>query len=804
MPLYNWVFNKLGSQQQTDPGPGVGDVPLQSLSYANVGQINPFGVTGDTPFIQAVAVPTNINVPKGVYGVRIGDFQLAAQARTVKHRPNGNARILRVEGVWPGSLTTNQTISLTGLPPNVTPEVSLQIVSGNLRILRNNVVAHTIAPFAATNPLSGSKPANLKGSNTSADYVPSTSFHEWHVARTGSQTSVGAAFQDIVLEEETSLLQVYNVRGRGTSDNLYEFQMRIVIYKYRPWVRWEYTTFKHFEVTLPGQTATIPALSSERITITPSSTFTGAQVKGTSNSNITLEANPFGIVSGTLSGNLNDAQLNAIRLSGAQPLSVSVCDLMSYGPSAIRASSASLIIDFWSQHTNEVLDFRGTGTSGEVQADSSDFNASPRGTARTWEGFFVLGDNLNLAQKLAAKDDLWFMTPAAMEASECFGPLKAAAGSSRAPWFKRVNALQRTSELAAIRHSHFGYAQFGLTPVTIPNSINTSLDRYVAREPMHSGRYGQSKDSYNVTGNIITALLTGDRTRTLRALQASLMMADINGHHGMIFGTNYMGTSRDGIHRRYRDPWTGKSNDFQYFYPESQYTSYWVGGARRHIERAEKITARMGEASSSPYVQRPWGWANKYMYTNASADLTKLNQVLAADITANNNASDYDTAPVAIRGTPASMMWGNFRYGHNVCAMIIDLYEATGNQQYLDDLALVYRTILDFTPTGSGTWNTGMSSYGQYTTPFHALAYLRLRGYTQTQVSANAMNSMQYWIGNYIAAGTLRNHNASLPAGDPDNYSWEQVIGYFANSAVSEEPPGFMKRFGPMIASWFS
>lgn len=804
MPLANYRHISRGIPQVTDPGPnpdpGPGaDVPLQAVVYSNVGQINPYSVQYETPFIQSVAVPLAVNVPKGVYGVRIGSRQLAAQARTVKHRPNGNAKILRVEGVWPSDITTNQVISLTALPPDVTPEISVQLSSGNIQILRNGVVAHTLTPYAATNPLSGAK--TLKGSNTSSSYIPKESFHEWHVPRTGSSTSVGAAFQDLLLEETTPLLRVYLARGAGTSNSLYEFQLRIVVYKYRPWIKWEYTTFKHFNVNLPSETATNPAISSERLTITPSSPFTGARMKSSSLSAITVEANPYGQVSGTFTGDLDDSELNAVRMAGSQPLSAMVCDFTGYGPCAIRATTASLILDFWSQHTTEVLDFRGTGKAGEVQADSSDYNASPRGTARTWEGFFAFEDNLPLVQKLARKDDLWFMTPDSMEASEAFGPLKASVGTTFAPWFKRVNAHARVGEGASIRHQHFGYAQRGLNPSVIPNSVNTSLDRYLAKEPMHSGRYGQSKDSYGTTGDIITPLLLSDRTRVLRALRSALLKADINGHHGMIFGTQYMGSNRDGVHRRYRDPWTGKANDDQYFYPEAHYTAYWVGGARRFIERATKLVDSLGSTGSSPYSMRIWGWAMRYQHTNDADDLTKLNAVRVADINSSNGSSDYGTPPSGLVGKPASMMWENFRYGHNTCPMVIELYEATGIQSYLDDLALAYRS-LDFAPTGSGTWGRGMSSYGSHVTPYHALAYLRLRGYTQTQVSKNAMDSMQYWIGNNLAAGTFRNHNKSLPSGDPDNYSWADILTYL--DAQTEEGPGFQKRFGPLIASWYA
>lgn len=772
-------------------------VPVQPGEIADAGVINPHAVTSDMPFVQAVLVPTSVAVPQGVYGVRVGERQLAAQARTVKHRPDGNARILRVEGVWPGDLTTAQTITLTELPPAITPEVTVELASGTLRLLRGGSLAHTITPYAATASLSGSKPSNLKGSNSSTAYIHSESFHEWHVTRPGSQTSVGAAFEDLTVEEDTAVLRCYLATGRGASNGDYQFQMRLIVYKAKPWVRWEFTSFKHMPVNTPAQSGANPALSAERLTITPASPFTSASIKAAFGSSLSVQATPYGVVSGAQSGDVvagEDPQLNAVRLAGPEPLSAAVVDLMAMGPSRLVATTGSLAIDLWSEHTNEVLDFRGTGTSGEVQAESADYNASPRGTARTWLGFFALAHDLPLAQKVAARDDLWFPTPAALEASQAFGPLRAAAGSAYAAWWRRVNAFARIGEGAALRHRHVGYGQLGLTPVVVPHNVDTNIDRYAADEPMHSGRYGQTKDSYTGTGALISALLTSDRTRALRALRAALAHCDLNGVHGVLYGSNYAGSAVDGVHRRYRDPWTGVANDTQYYYPESQFTAYWVGGARRHLERAMKICAALDSRSAMPYPHRVWASAVRYQHTHAGGDLTKLNDHIEDDVAESN--ADFPP-PGALSGTVASFLWDNFRYGHNTCPAVIEVYEATGNADHLDELAAAYGTHLNWASN-----NVDISAYGQYTTPFHALAYLLLRGYDAGDVSQNAINSMQFWIGSYVQAGTMRNHATSLPSGDPDTWTWPQTTPLI--SQVSEEGAGFQRRFGPMIASYLA
>lgn len=790
----------LGGSGEPPPDPPGETVPLQTVLYADVGEVNPFNVERDTPFVQGVGVPTNVDVPQGVYGVRIGDSQLAAQARTVKHRPDGNAVILRVEGVWPSSLTTAQTISLTALPPDVTSAVTVSVNAGNgmLVISHDGSPAQSIEPWATTSAISGSKPSNLKGSNTSASYIPSISFHEWHVTRPGGHTSVDARFQTLTVEEDTSILTCYLARGRGVANPLYEFQMRLIVYKYEPWVRWEYTTFKHFDVNLPSESGSMDALAWERLTIIPASgSYTAAKMKSTTDTSIAVESDAFGDVTGDLGAStLADTELNAVAMTGTNPISWAVRDLMGSGPSAIYADTSLLIIDLWGEHTNEVFDCRGTGKAGEVQADSSDYNADPRGNARTWEGFFVLEDNLPLAQQFAARDDLWFMTPQALEDSKAFGPLKASAGTTFAAWWKRINALARAHEVAAERHKHYGYAQYGLLPAVIPSSVDTGLDRYVAREPMHSGRYGQSKDGHTHAGSIIAHLLTGDRTRLLRGMRTNLLLGDINGQHGMLFGTDYAGASVNGIHRRYRDPWTGRSDDPQYVYANQHYTTYWAGGSRRSLERAQKICDALAD-KFVPYSHRVWAFAERYMHSHSSTDLTALNAAMASDI---SDSADSWPPPSILAGHVAGMMWDNFRYGHNTIPAVRAVYEATGDEDEMDALADAHRTS-DFSFNGS-TWDIEWSTFGQHTTPFHGLAHLLLEGYSSSQVSSDAISSMDFWIGQYIQAGTLRNHNATLPPGDPDTYDWDDVQTYWND--IVQESPGYQRVFGPIIASWYA
>lgn len=793
-----------------EPPPPVGesDAPLQTVVHASVGVVNPYNVLRETPFVQSVAVPLAVNVPQGVYGVRIGTRQLAAQARTVKHRPNGNARLLRVEGVWPADLTSSQyTISLTALPPDVTPEVTVTLAGdGTLQLRRNGTMTHALSAYAATAVLSGNKLTQLKGSNSSPSYVPSISFHEWHVPRVGSQTSVGAIFRDLVVEEDTSLLRVYLARGSGQANSMYEFQMRLIVFKYRPWVKWEYTTYKHMPVNAPGASSgtTMAAISSERLIVSPVSPFTEATIKETTGSSVAVRATAFGVISG-ISGTYTDKTLNAARMLGPDPISVGIADLMARGPSGLVATTTSLTMDLWSQHTTEVLDFRGTGGAGEVQASTADYPASPRGTGMTWEGLFVLGGALPLVQQFVARDDLWFMTAQALEDSEAFGPLKAAAGTEMAGFFKRVKALERAFELAAERNLHIGYVQYGLTPSVIPNSVDTSLDRYVARQPMHSGRYGQSKDGTGVAGAGLLGILTNDRRYTLNALQSGLMKCDINGHHRMLFGVDYMGNSRDGTHRRYRDPWTGKSNDTQYMYPEGQYTAYWLGGARRHVERASRVTDRLYTTSTSGYAHSVWGWAVRYEHTHDPADLVKLNAMVAETISDSNAESDFPQ-PSGLNGKISSVMWQNFRYGHNTCAMIEALYEATGNSQYLDDMALALRTYMSW-PTGARARFTSpnevIAMYGSFTSFFHIVAYLKLRGYSSSLVPNAALTSMAYWVGNDMLDGYFRYNKLPLPSGDVADYTWEEdVLDYFNSN--SDEGAGFEERYSLLIASYYA
>src|SRR5690606_37183573 len=171
---------------------------------------------------------------------------------------------------------------------------------------------------------------------------------------------------------------------------------------------------------------------------------------------------------------------------------------------------------------------------------------------------------------------------------------------------------------------HVGYA-LGAVPARIPTSINTGIDDYTSREPAHSGRYGQSKDSYGGTGRLLTALFTGDRQLYLESLQASLLAGDITGVHSTLYLPQYAGGDRDGVHRRNRDLWSGHANDSQYFYPEYQFTAYWLGGVHRQRDRAVAITdALVRRKGSGPYPHGPWGWAYRYMWSHDETDKTQI------------------------------------------------------------------------------------------------------------------------------------------------------------------------------------
>lgn len=778
-----------------DPPAGADAPAVMAVAYADVGEVNPHNLQSDTPFVQALPVPLGRNIPSGTYGVRVGNAQIAAHAKTVMHRPDGRSRLLLLEGVWPGDLDSTQTLSLTPTPPDTSPRLTVQLSGGALTILNDGVSALTLSVEAATGTLSGSKPANLKGSNSDPDYIVKESFHEWHVTA-GTTTDAGARFLDLTTEEDTPLLRTYLARGNGANEDGYEFELRLTCYKYAPWLTWEFTSYKHYDTAATS-------LALERLAIIPEEGWTGAQIGSDSGLPLAVESDPYGVITG-ITGSGDDASLNAALLSGPAPLSVAVRDLVASefwgygsGPSAIRCAASSLYIDLWSDHTGEALDLRGTGGAGEVQASANDYDSTTRGTARTWQGFLALEDNLPLAQRFGAWDDQWMPTLATLEASECFGPLKAAAGSDFSEWFRRLDALAAVQELAAKRHQHGGYAQLSLVPTRIPETVDASLDQYIAKEPMHSGRYGQQKDSYGGTGDLFSALLTGDRARFIRALQSSRIQADMNAVNAPIYLASYAGSSENGTHRRYRDPWTGHAYDPQYFYPEQQFTAYWVGGSRRQLARALAICDALEARGAQYYPHGAWGWACRYIYSHDASDLSTMQSLLASAV-----AGNYWGAPASLSGKAPSILWGNFRWGHNTCSMVEWLYEATGDSQHLDDLALAYRT-LDFSiDSSTGNPKTGVSAYGQYTTPYHGLAYLKLRGYSDADVSSDAMTSMDFWIGDYIQAGTLRNHGMTLPAGDPDDYDWSDVLSYF--NAITEEYPNFMRRFGPLIASWYA
>src|SRR5690606_8437420 len=233
-------------------------------------------------------------------------------------------------------------------------------------------VEYTITPVASAVSISGDKTANLKGSNTSPSYVPSLSLHEWHISNLSGGSGVTNGDDSLVVEEDTSILTCYLAGG---SDTDYEIQMRLIVYKYRPWVRWEYTTFKHFPVHLPGQTGSMSAIKHEALRITPKDDFTEGTVNTTSSSSgvAVLGSPDDGAVTGSVTGSYTDTTLNAVFADGDYPLTIGVKDLMAMGPSALAVSTSegtsSALISFWSPHSEECLDFRGTGKSGEVQAD---------------------------------------------------------------------------------------------------------------------------------------------------------------------------------------------------------------------------------------------------------------------------------------------------------------------------------------------------------------------------------------------------------------------------------------------------
>lgn len=763
--------------------------PLQTVLHADVGTLDPVSSGFTQPFVQSVPVPVGTSVPQGTYGVRIGAEQLAVQAKSVKHRPNGDANILRVEGVWPAHLTGPQTISLTALPPAVPPDVTVEVSGGAALIKVNGVTKHTITPYAATKVISGSKPSNLKGSNTDPAYVPSIAFHEWHITVGGSATSVGAGYVSITIEEDTPALRVYKAIGNGSANDLYEFQTRFIVYKAEAYIRFEHTTFKHFDVNTPDaptSPSSMDALAAERWTITPAAPFTNATVRSTTAASLTLEASPFGAVTGAIAGSGTEEDLNAVRLTGPAPLTVAVVDLMSAGPSAIRATTSSLVVDFWSEHTGEALDSRGTGASGEVQGDTSDYNSKPRGHARTWEGLLVLGDDLPLAQAFAQRDDLWLPTPAAVAASDAWGPLDIGGATQFSDVARRIHALARNHSQAVERHSHYGYVNRHLLPQYIPRAVDTALDMYVADEPMKSGRYGQHKSTG--TGWLEMHLYTGDRTRFLRGLRMLQHVQDIAGVHRRLLGADYAGSDKDGYHRRYRDPFTGKANDTQYWLPYVPYKTYWAGGSRRILERAQNYAESLHAKGTSPYPQRIWSNAVRYQHSHDPSDLAALNDSLASDPVSANNTWP---PPASLTGKVAGMFWGNFRWAGDTCSTLMEVYGATGDAQLLTDLATAYAE-----QDWSGATEP-IAAFGNLTGAYRAMVWLALHGVSP---GANPLNMLNTRFRPKWDSGDLAYHNAALPAGDPDTYTWEQIQTY--SGTQTEESPVSEQGSFALIASY--
>jgi len=758
----------------------------------DVGTLDPVSGGFEQVFIQSVPVSVGTSIPKGVYGVRIGDLQLSAQAKSVKHRPNGDANILRIEGVWPSSLSGSQTFSLTNLPAAVSPEITVELNDGAAIVKRDGVTAHTIAPYAATKEITGSKPSNLKGSNTDPAYIPSIAFHEWHIAQAGTATSVGAGYVSISVEEDTPALRVYKAVGNGSANGLYEFQTRFVVYKGGPYVRFEHTTFKHFDVNTPSaptSPSTMDAIASEQWTITPASPFTSSTIRSVSGSALTLESDPFGVVSGAISGHGLEEDLNAIRMSGPVPLTVAVVDLMSAGPSALRSALSSLVIDFWSTHTGEVLDLRGTGVGGEVQSDSGDYNSKPRGSARTWEGLLVLGDNLTLAQSFAQRDDLWFPSPAAIAASDAWGPLDIGGASQFSAVAKRINALARNHQQAVERHDHYGYVNRHLLPQYIPRAVFPEDDMYVADEPMKSGRYGQHKSTG--TGWIEMHLYTGDRVRALRGLRMLQHVQDIAGVHRRLLGTDYAGDSKDGYHRRYRDPFTGKSDDRQYWLPYVPYKTYWAGGSRRILERAQNYAQSLHARGGMPYPQRIWSNAVRYQHSHSAGDLAALNTSLSNDIASANNAFP---PPASLVGKVPGMFWNNFRWPGDTGSTVMELYAATGDAQLLADMATAY-TEQDWDGASEP-----IAAFGNLTGAYRAMVWLLMQGKTPAQLGTDCVTMLNTRFRPEWDSGDLAYHNANLPAGDPDTYTWAQIQTY--SGTQTEESPTSEQGSFALIASY--
>lgn len=763
--------------------------PLQAVLHADVGTLDPVASGFTQPFVQSVPVPVGTSIPQGTYGVRVGAEQLAVQAKSVKHRPNGDANILRVEGVWPAHLTGPQTISLTALPPAVTPDVTVELLAGEALVKVNGVTKHTITPYASTKVISGSKPSNLKGSNTDPAYIPSIAFHEWHITAGGAATSVGAGYVSITIEEDTPALRVYKAIGAGSTNDLYEFQTRFIIYKGGPYIRFEHTTFKHFDVNTPDaptSPSSMDALAAERWTITPASPFTNATVRSTSAASITLEASPFGAVTGAIAGSGTEEDLNAVRLTGPAPLTVAVVDLMSAGPSALRATASSLVVDFWSEHTGEVLDSRGTGVGGEYQSNPSDYNSKPRGHARTWEGLFIIGDDLPLAQSFAKRDDLWFPTPSAACASDAWGPWVEGGATEYADVAKRINALARNHSQAVERHDHYGYVNLHLLPQYIPRAVNTAEDKFLADEPMKSGRYGQLKSTG--IGWLTMHLYTGDRARLLRGLRMLQHVQDIAGVHRRLLGADYAGSSKDGYHRRYRDPFTGRSYDTQYWLPNVPYYTYWAGGSRRILERAQNFAESLHAKGTMPYPQRIWSNAVRYQHSHDAGDLAALNTSITSDVPSSNNSFP---PPASLAGKVVSCFWNNFRWAGDTCSTLMELYGATGDAQLLTDLAAAYAE-----QDWSGTTEP-IAAFGNLTGAYRAMTWLALHGVSP---GANPLNLLNTRIRPKWDSGDLAYHNLTLPAGDPDTYTWDDIQTY--SGTQTEESPVSEKGSFALIASY--
>ena len=691
------------------------------------------------PFYQAIPFAPGALQPSEALGLRAPDGKpVPALVTTAARWPDGSVRWLRVEGVWPYELDLSPVtrVIIDDTPPAWSAKPrgvvrTLNVKDNEVHLLdENGAAALILSPQASYIEIT--KPKEIL-----PDSVPDTERqYAWaeplEALNPGGEIKpLNLRIRDCIVEITNELFTVYRIRGNGgdsSPDSELEWQLRVRIYHVTPVVRLQMSWSLHWD---PKSYA----LTSAKWVARSASPLSEVYISGMESP---FNADQSVVRIGSLpSGHsaliYNNSELQTSEwpneqwhalVAGAQDkyLGVGVVNLTRLGPNHIAVYDDRIEFASWSSTHGYGLDLRPTALPDEFGIDPVDGRSVAVGVTRTLESSLIWTNDPSLAQGLAdleaRRETLWLPSREDITKAQALGPWNEGTFFANSAYFDGLHANLRFLFTSREHWRWNGWANFGDVRTNFGSATNPERGLHAERWSLH-GRYGWRNGSSSPSNGLwIGGLVLDDRELCLAGLDYALHVADVDVSHASFYGPPR--STDGGMHRRNKDHWSG-SVQMQYTPNDYLYLSYWLTGDERLRETLEEIRSYAARQGRSGSVFAAQAWIHRYMETHDPDDLAMAQRLLeeSAGAWAGRTDSPDERSGLSI------LYADNFRLTLDGIPVLIQFYEATGDQDYLEAILQSMQA--------QGLPERPVPSLAEY----HGLAYVLLSGYTEEQIGTD-------------------------------------------------------------------